>query len=325
MTSTTETGRPTQPGAEHADSVLLDSHRRALTDPETAELVVSPPEGGPGSWAGAPSAILVDGTFFLGYRLRRPIGQGRGYANVIARSSDGVTFETVAVFDKKQFGADSLERPALAVTADGQWRAYLSPNTPGTDHWRVDLLEASTPEALPAARPRTVLAGSADLAVKDPVILRAGAGWHLWASCHPLTDAASTDRMTTEYATSADGVEWVWQGTALAGRPRHWDARGVRISAVRLDGVAPLAYYDGRATAAENWEERTGLAVAAADLGDFRALGDEPIGASPSGGRGLRYVSVVPLGDGRSRYYFELTRADGAHELRTRLVTDLPV
>src|SRR3712207_7125799 len=46
---------------------------------------------------------------------------------------------------------------------------------------------------------------------------------------HPLDDADATDRMTTEHATSPDGVTWQWRGTALAGREGGWDARGVRF------------------------------------------------------------------------------------------------
>jgi hypothetical protein len=57
-----------------------------------SQLVVAPDRPGPGAWAGAPSALLHQGIFYLAYRLRRPIGQGRGFANVVARSTDGVRF-----------------------------------------------------------------------------------------------------------------------------------------------------------------------------------------------------------------------------------------
>jgi hypothetical protein len=33
---------------------------------------------------------------------------------------------------------------------------------------------------------------------------------HLWASCHPLADPLQADQMTTEYATSPDGLAWTW-------------------------------------------------------------------------------------------------------------------
>ena len=78
---------------------------------------------------------------------------------------------------------------------------------------------------------------------------------------HPLNDAASTDRMTTDYATSLDGVEWTWHGHALTPRPGEWDSRGVRVSAVRFAAGEIVAYYDGRASVAENYEERTGVAI----------------------------------------------------------------
>jgi len=81
-----------------------------------------------------------------------------------------------------------------------------------------------------------------------------------------------------------------------------------------------LAAYDGRATAGENWEERTGTAVGRrlpdGSFGPLTAADGEPLG-SPYAPNGLRYLSLVTLPDGGRRIYYEATRADGAHELRT--------
>ena len=199
-----------------------------------AEVVLAPEDPRPGAWVGGPSAQLVDGTWWLAYRIRRPVGEGRGVANVVARSADGTRFTPVTEVGKDMFGAESLERPALVHTPEGRWRLYVSCATPGTKHWRVDLLEAASVEELAGARPRTVLPGSSTAAVKDPVIRHDGRQWHLWASVHPLDDPDATDRMATEHATSDDGVTWQWRGTALAGTPGSWDARGVRFATVVL-------------------------------------------------------------------------------------------
>src|SRR3712207_8762797 len=51
------------------------------------------------------------------------------------------------------------------------------------------------------------------------------------------------------------------------------------------------ALYDGRATAEENWEERTGLAAAGGD-GRFTAAAEGPLLQSPHPPHGLRYADV---------------------------------
>ncbi len=289
-----------------------------LTPPEPASAVTVTAAPGPGreSWAGSPSAVRVGDEIVLAYRMRAV--RRRGYAVVVARSADGVTFEPLVTISKDQMACESLERPALLRTPDGTWRLYLSCATYGTKHWRVELIEADTPAGFEPAARRVVLPGDAARAVKDPVIVRHGGLWHLWASVHPLTDPAQTDRMATDYAISPDGLTWTWQGTALRPRPGEWDQRGARVAAVRFttDGVA--AYYDGRASAAQNCEELTGVAVGA-EPGALTALGGAPAARSPHPGYGLRYLSVVDLGDGRERLYYELTNAARSHDLVTEV------
>jgi hypothetical protein len=43
-----------------------------------------------------------------------------------------------------------------------------------------------------------------------------------------------------------------------------------------------------------------------------------PVAESPYAGRGLRYIAVADVASVR-RLYWEATRADGAHELRTQV------
>lgn len=277
-----------------------------------AELVVPAPGAGPGNWAGAASATLVDGVFWLTWRNRRPLTDGRGVTVDIARSYDGVRFETVAEVSRDAFGSESFERPVLVALPEGGWRLYLSCATPDSKHWWVDSLTAATPEELPAGERRVVLAGDDEMAVKDPVITVGPDGWEMWLCCHPLTDPGHEDRMTTRRLTSADGLSWHDYGVVLAGRPGEWDARGARVTTPLGGG---LFLYDGRPDAASNWFETTGVA-----RWDGTRLVSEggPI-SSPYSDGAFRYAAAVPLPDGRTRFYVEAARPDGAHDLITVL------
>ncbi len=259
--------------------------------------------------------LAGDGTFWLVYRLRRPVGAGRGYANVVARSDDGERFETVAELGREAFDCESLERPALVALPDGTWRLYVSCATPGTKHWRVDALDADDPTGFDPASARTVLPGDDGVAVKDPVVKLIHGQWHMWLCCHPLDLELETDRMSTHYCTSDDGLEWTDHGVALAGTPGRWDQRGARVAEVVPDGGRWLAFYDGRSSKEENAEERTGFAEGSSP--GLLVPRGESIGAAPGGRGSLRYVSAVALPEGGTRLYYETSRLDGAHDLRT--------
>jgi hypothetical protein len=278
-----------------------------LPDGASYQVAVPAPGHGPQRWAGAPSAALDDdGSVVLAYRVR----DGADH-NVIARSADGEHFTTVGTLTPDRLGAAMVERPALARTPDRRWRLYVSCATSGTKHWWIGVLEASTVDELADAEVRRVFEGNEHTGVKDPVLRYDGNRWHAWVCCHLLDVPGAEDRMTTGYATSVDGLVWTWHGTVLAGRPQTWDARGARLTCVLPDGRAS---YDGRASAAENWFERTGLAQPAGTGPELRQLPDSPV-------IDIRYLEVLPLPNGDHRIYYEARLADESHELRTELIS----
>lgn len=185
----------------------------ALPSFEDATVVVPAPGDEPGNWSGAASAVRVDGVYYLAYRVRRPLREGRGVSVVVARSEDGEHFVTIAEVRRETFGAESFERPVLVRRPDGGWRLYLSCATPGSKHWWVEAVDADEPAALADGSRTVVLPGSDEVAVKDPVVLVDETGWRMWVCVHPLADAGHEDRMTTAFASSG--------GRALLGLARH--------------------------------------------------------------------------------------------------------
>jgi hypothetical protein len=153
----------------------------------------------------------------------------------------------VATLDEARFDAQAVERPALVRTEDGRWRLYVCCATPNSKHWWIGVLEADDPAGFADAQTRPAFPGDDRTGVKDPLVRRVDRGWEAWICCHPLDEPEEEDRMTTAYATSADGLDWDSHGTVLAGRPGSWDARGARVTTVLPDGRAA---YDGRAARA---------------------------------------------------------------------------
>ena len=274
-----------------------------------AVVAVPAPGDGPGYWAGASSAALdEDGGLVVGYRVRN--GHDGIDQTVIARSPDGETFTTVATLDQSRFGAQWMERPAVVRTEQGRWRLYVCLGTPESKHWWIEVLEADDPAGFETAQARPAFPGDERTAVKDPIVRLVDGRWHAWICCHPLDVPGAEDRMSSAYATSDDGLEWEWHGTVLTGRPGAWDARGARLTTVLPDGRAA---YDGRASAEENWFERTGLARSTGQQGHFAQIEGSPI-------VDVRYLDVLPLGDGGYRMWYEARLPDESHELRTEVI-----
>jgi hypothetical protein len=271
---------------------------------ENSELVLHAAHG-TGNWIGAASALIHGDHIYLAYRDRHPVDKGRGNQAYVARSpiENGIHFEVLCAIDKEEMDAESLERPALDVTPDGDWDLYLSCATFRSKHWRIERLRARRPQDFSASTRQTVFPGSSTFGIKDPVLVR-GEDLRIWATLHPLTEGdENADQMISVDAFSDE--------PAMVPEPGTWYSRGTRLTAV----VGEYAYFDGRASAAENFEERTGIAM----WNGSRYIAVAGPASSPFGGGALRYVSSIALPGGRQRLYYESATKYGSHELRTEL------
>ena len=294
-------------------------------DPSGALLVQAPPSSGAGHWAGAPGAFSDGDAVYLVYRLRWPRPR-RGGELRIARG-DGERFQTIWTASREDFGSQSIER--CAILREGRrWRLYVSYVDGIDDRWRIDVIEAGSPDSFDPNDRRPVL--NADvakaIAVKDPWVRRVGDQWWMFVSygersgvderrLHASGDALSTGAVKSEtgLATSADGLRWKWEGKVFAAATKGWDKATARLTTAFRRGDEWVGLYDGASEISENYEERCGVARSA-DLRTWERLGSAPAVGAAGGPGTVRYVESVLFRE-RLLFYFERTRADGAHEL----------
>ncbi len=302
-------------------------------------VVRQPPGEGKGNWAGAPSAFF-DGEakrFFLSYRLRKPLTEGRGYLTCIAESTDWKQFTDIWAGKAAQFDSPSIERSCLMKTPEGRYRLYVSYVEAADNRWRIDMLEADHPANFNPAERRAVLhPDDADSeGVKDPYLILIGGMYYMYVPYGPKTtviagssakDLHGTGNIFTTglvahptgLAVSVDGIHFEWKGDVI--RPGEgWDRNVARLACVVYVPPVFTAFYDGRTGQGDVYEDRTGVAMGLAP-DRFESLSrKEPVLSSPWGTGSLRYMDIVPMGD-CFFYYYEQCRRDGAHELRGNMV-----
>ena len=312
----------------------------------TAELlaqgaIIREPAGNtPGYWVGCPGAFYDESerAWYLTYRIRRPRGvqPDRGGEVRIARSNDLKQWDDVLHITKDQYQSASIERSALHRGRDGLWRYFTSYVDPADGRWCTALMKAAKVEQLDPAQRKVIFTG-APLGlegVKDPWLIEVDGVYHLFlsialptartnAASHGTLDIFNTGECVsaTGLAVSRDLDKWEWQGVVLKPDATGWDKYCRRINSVAHVNDRWLAFYDGSASEAENYEERCALAVST-NLRDWRSVSpDGPFVTSPFASGSARYFDVK-FANGQWHLFYEFARKDGAHDMRVIVCDD---
>tara|TARA_B100001123_G_scaffold430924_1_gene551649 strand:- start:122 stop:1096 length:975 start_codon:yes stop_codon:yes gene_type:complete len=289
-----------------------------------------------GYWAGAPGWYWdkSDQVGYICYRIRRPRGiePDRGGESRIAKTADFKTFEDVWSVHKDAYESASIEKSILRRGSDGVFRYLTSYVAPEDGRWCVTVNKSDNIESLDAGKTQRLFTAT-ELGlegIKDPWILAENGKYHLFMSVaidtastkdssHDTLDIFNTGECisATALATSEDLDNWDYQGVIL--KPEGdsaWDKYCRRINSVLPLNDKYYAFYDGSEGHHQNYEERTGLAVST-DLKNWEILTpDEPCISSPYATGSLRYIDAQ-LHKDEIRFMYELTRANGSHEMRT--------
>ncbi len=288
-------------------------------------------------------------------RRPRGVQPDRGGEARIARSTDLQHWEDAWAVTKDKYESVSIERSTIRKGADSQWRYFTSFVDPADGRWCVSILKAGEVGKLDATSARSVFkAAPLGLeGIKDPWLLELQRVFYMILSVavptpkttdlsHSTLDIFNTGECVsaTGLATSRDLDHWEWQGVVFAPsnvlpascrqelngtsgkmpearlvRPTGWDAYCRRINSIVPVVGEFLAFYDGSASHAENYEEKTGLAISA-DLQNWKTLTpDGPAFISPFTSKSLRYIDAHIIGE-EVVIFYEFARPDGAHDLR---------
>ena len=155
-------------------------------DPSDGDVIRTPTGAGYGYWVGGHKVGYEpeSGTFAIFYRERTPLEHGRGGRCAVGVSSDGVNFDEVWSADKAEFASSSIEVGHCLPTPDGTWRLYISYEMAGSSLWRIDMIEAVSPELLSSQSRRTVLHPTEYGVpyIKDPFVYLKDGGYWLYAA-----------------------------------------------------------------------------------------------------------------------------------------------
>lgn len=311
-------------------------------DPARSTVVLAPERGEPGYWVGCPGGFYeaATGRFVLTYRQRRPRGvePDRGWRCAVAVSDDGRRFEDVWAVEKHELATPSMERFSLLPGIRGGYQLYVSYVDPADHRWRIDLVESESLSGFDLRKATTALdaESTGTEGVKDPYAVRTGGRTYLFASfarareftpqertrAHATADIyhAGVTTCPSGLATSTDGRSFGWRGPVLEVGD-GWDSYQARLGSIVPTAEGYLGFYDGSGSSEENYEERCGLAFSP-DLTRWRRL--TPAGPWVETGHAtgsVRYVDAL-LVDRQWWIYFEMTRPDGAHELRLSQVAE---
>ncbi len=295
-------------------------------DPAAGAIVREPPGSGYGYWAGGHKVSWdPEVGFVLFYRLRTPLERGRGGVCRVAVSEDGAVFEDVWEATKEDLAAASIEVGHAVRHDEDGWRLYLSYERAGQPgNWRIDVLEGPSPDRFDTQGRRTVLEpGNFGLDfIKDPFVMRTGhGGYRLYATVDPRKGprldgqvVSTAPQEETVLAESADGLYFdTIEYVLVPPGARSWHGQRARLNGfIELDG-AWVGTFDGSRTVYDNYEERCGLVTTNDGRRFHRVVGDRPWID------GIRYAYPLRVED-RVHWFYEFTRPDGSHDLRTSVV-----